>query len=132
MGGIWTDMPFLRGQKGAERLVELRAIVQDGKNTAQSRRERVLSHEWARRELRSLMGYERAEQWTGYAPPARVAQGSIWIDETGRLAKDRVRESEELAPNDSLQRAGLIALLRKVEEYEREVVADGTDSDDQA
>lgn len=103
-GGIWSQMPFMRGPKAAERLTQLTADLAIVSQAAQARRARVLAHPWAAKRLCLIFGYTRPEQWTGYVPPATTAEGDH---------------------NDSPLRAALLELLRDVAAHEAEGDADG-------
>jgi hypothetical protein len=106
--GIWlqglSQMPFMAGPHGAQRLRELRPILLQAQQEARERRARVLRHPWASAHLCAILHLSRAEQWNGYVPPEHDA------DER---------------PNDSLARSALVELLRDVDELDRVPVGAG-------
>ena len=103
-GGIWPQMPFMRGPKAAERMRQLNADLAIVSQAATTRRTRVLAHPWAAKRLCLIFGYSRPEQWSGYVPPATTAEGDH---------------------NDSPLRAALLELLREVAAHEAGGDADG-------
>lgn len=129
LNGVWTEMPFLRGRQGAERLVEGRALTGEAHDLAVRRRTAVLAHPWARRKLCLIMGYQNAEQWTGYIPPRAQAQGHV---RRGTRPHEKPTEDVYLKPNDSRERAELLALVDEVDEYNRKAADGGANPDDQA
>lgn len=109
---VWTELPFMRGPQGADRLRQWGRAQSEIKRQCAARRERVLAYDWARRRLCAIFGYTRAENWNGYVPPAR--------------------DSEDLI-NTSPGRRQLMDLLRDVALFEQnEGVADGENQVDQA
>ena len=87
-------MPFMRGPEGAERMLKLIPTLTDAAEDAAYRRERVLHYDWARRELCTILGLSRAENWNGYVPSLGDADGII---------------------NTSPARRGLVGLLQRVQ-----------------
>jgi hypothetical protein len=107
---VWRGMPFMRGQQGAERLVELRAIVQEQRQECLARRARVLRHKWARERLCQILGLPDAERWNGWVAPRRMPEDSCGKQEEHLPGGYR--------PNDAQSRRDLLDLLHDVERYE--------------
>lgn len=95
---LWPLVPFMRGPKAAQRLRDLAPQLAQAHALSEARRARVLRHEWARKRLCAICGYERAEQWTGYVPPTKNADGVL---------------------NTSPVRRALVELLYEIREYEK-------------
>jgi len=110
-GSIWTQMPFMRGERGAERLREWSRTQHEVKRAAAARRERVLAYDWARTRLCRILSLSRAENWNGFVPPARDSDDHL---------------------NTSDRRRELMDLLRDVAQHELGEVANGADKIDQA
>ncbi|WP_344144363.1 hypothetical protein, partial [Polymorphospora rubra] len=91
---VWTEMPFMRGPIGAERLRAWLPTQRTNRTRATNRRERVLAHDWARTRLCQILQLTDARKWNGYVPPG--------VDEHGRPVRDERRHA-------------LIELLRDVQ-----------------
>jgi hypothetical protein len=110
-GSVWTELPFMRGPQGAERLRAWARQQSEVKRACAARRERVLAYDWARARLCRVLSLSRAENWNGFVPPARDSDGQI---------------------NTSSRRRELMDLLRDVAQFDLGEVDSGTDQVDQA
>lgn len=113
LGHIWREMPFMRGETGRDRLVELRAITQEQATKCRERRARVLRHGWARERLCSILAINEAEKWNGWVAPKMLPEDSDGKGDEKHGAGGGYR------PNDAASRRSLIELLREVDAYER-------------
>lgn len=112
--GIWREMPFMRGPVGAERLVELRAVVGEQRKECADRRARVLAHPWARTRLKEILYLADANMWNGWVPPRFIAEDSDGINNHAEKYPGGRRK------NDSPSRTALIQLLHDIDRHERE------------
>ncbi|MCG5460823.1 hypothetical protein MED01_004249 [Micromonospora sp. MED01] len=89
---IWPQMPFMRGPVAAQRLRDWLPQYRERRAEVAARRERVLAHEWARKQLCTILGLSDARNWNGYIPEARNADGVLNPYESRRALIELLRE----------------------------------------
>lgn len=82
---VWVEMPFMRGPVGAQRLREWLPVLRDIRARTAARRQRVLAHDWACKQLCVILSLSDAKAWNGYIPPAR--------DDRDRARRNPTREA---------------------------------------